>query len=60
VSRLRRNALMGVVEGLVNEADFGTWFISERLRDGSHVFLAGMLLNAPTACYLYTFVVLSC
>jgi hypothetical protein len=25
---------MGVAEGLVNEADLGTWFISERLRDG--------------------------
>jgi hypothetical protein len=35
--------------------NFGTGFISERLRDGSHIFLEGKLLNAPSACYLYTF-----
>jgi hypothetical protein len=57
---------MGVAQfcvaiGLANEANLETWFISERLRDGSHVFLEGRLLNAlMSVCYLYTSVVFSC
>jgi hypothetical protein len=48
---------MGVAIGLVNDANLGTWFISERLRDGDHLFLAGRLLDALSACYMYTFVI---
>jgi hypothetical protein len=44
-----------VAVGLVNEAKLGTWFISERLRDGGYLFLAGKLLAPPSARYMYTF-----
>jgi hypothetical protein len=52
-------AQLCVALGLVNGANLGTWFISEKLRDGGHLFLAGKLLDASSACYTYTFVVFS-
>jgi hypothetical protein len=46
-------AQFGVAVGLVNEANLGTWFISERLRDGGHLFLAGKNLIFVWVCCIF-------